>query len=384
MTKKTKYPNRYKTKKDIPVGLYLLILLLCGAIIFVIVYKGEKTEIISEYQEPSTKKFSPSELLQTLEEKFDLVDGSLQIKTINQKKQFSIPVNPNKMDLTFANMIVKQEFETRGGKLISGIVEDGGQVLTFNVGTDTYQVKLYYKKPVSVLRKSPKYMAIVVDDFGAIGGELLQGFLNLPVEIDFAILPGLSYSEETMNRAYEQGRETLVHLPMEPLDYPLQNPGKDAILVQMDKSEVEKIVLKHLNSLPLCSGVNNHMGSLATTDKEIMSYVMEVLRKKGKFFLDSRTSAVSVAYQTAQKAHILAFRNDLFLDSPDITNATMESKIERVKQISQNRNYVIAITHCHSLDKLKYLRDFISRIQKEGFILKRLSDLKETEVPSII
>jgi polysaccharide deacetylase 2 family uncharacterized protein YibQ len=89
-------------------------------------------------------------------------------------------------------------------------------------------VKLYYKKPVSVLRKSPKYMAIVVDDFGAIGGELLQGFLNLPVEIDFAILPGLSYSEETMNRAYEQGRETLVHLPMEPLDYPLQNPGKDA------------------------------------------------------------------------------------------------------------------------------------------------------------
>ena len=384
MTKKTKYPNRYKTKKDIPVGLYLLILLLCGAIIFVIVYKGEKTEIISEYQEPSTKKFSPSELLQTLEEKFDLVDGSLQIKTINQKKQFSIPVNPNKMDLTFANMIVKGEFETRGGKLISGIVEDGGQVLTFNIGTDTYQVKLYYKKPVSVLRKSPKYMAIVVDDFGAIGGELLQGFLNLPVEIDFAILPGLSYSEETMNRAYEQGRETLVHLPMEPLDYPLQNPGKDAILVQMDKSEVEKIVLKHLNSLPLCSGVNNHMGSLATTDKEIMSYVMEVLRKKGKFFLDSRTSAVSVAYQTAQKAHILAFRNDLFLDSPDMTTATMESKIERVKQISQNRNYVIAITHCHSLDKLKYLQDFISRIQKEGFILKRLSDLKETEVPSII
>ena len=67
-----------------------------------------------------------------------------------------------------------------------------------------------------------------------------------------------------------------------------------------------------------------------------------------------------------------------------MTNATMESKIERVKQISQNRNYVIAITHCHSLDKLKYLQDFISRIQKEGFILKRLSDLKETEVPSII
>jgi hypothetical protein len=109
MTKQTKYANHHKIKKDIPVGLYLLILLLCGAIIFVIVYKGEKTEIISEYQEPSTKKFSPSELLQTLEEKFESGRWFLQIKTINQKKQFSIPVNPNKMDLTFANMIVKGE-----------------------------------------------------------------------------------------------------------------------------------------------------------------------------------------------------------------------------------------------------------------------------------
>lgn len=58
------------------------------------------------------------------------MDGSLQIKTINHKKQLNIPVNPNKMDLTFANMIVKGEFETRGGKLIFGIVEDGGQLLT--------------------------------------------------------------------------------------------------------------------------------------------------------------------------------------------------------------------------------------------------------------
>ncbi|MCB5245063.1 MAG: divergent polysaccharide deacetylase family protein [Candidatus Cloacimonadaceae bacterium] len=384
MTKQTKYPNRHKARKDNPVGLYLLILLLCGAIIFVIVYKGKEEGLPPEFQEPSIKKFNSSELLQSLEEKFELAEGSLQIKTIHHQKQLSIPVNPSKMDLTFANMIVKGEFEIRGGKLVSGFVEDDGQLLTFKVGPDTYKVKLYYKKPVSIIRKYPKYIAIVVDDFGGIGGDLLQSFLNLPLEIDFAILPGLSHSEEAMNKAFKQGRETLVHLPMEPLNYPSQNPGKDAILVQMDRSEVEKLVLKHLNSLPLCSGVNNHMGSLATTDKEIMSYVMEVLRKKDKFFLDSRTSAVSVAYQIAQKAQILAFRNDLFLDSPDISNATMESKIERIKQITNSRNYVIAITHCHSAEKLRYLQDFISRIQKEGFTLKRLSELKEQEVPAII
>jgi len=131
-------------------------------------------------------------------------------------------------------------------------------------------------------------------------------------------------------------------------------------------------------------GINNHMGSLATTDPDVMQVVMKTLKEHDKAFLDSRTSNVSVAYQTAQKSHIKAFCNDIFLDSPNINQSTMEAKLNRIIQLSKSQNHVIAITHCHSRDKLEYLQAFISRLKKAGFTLIPLSEVGEYEVPEIL
>jgi len=288
------------------------------------------------------------------------------------------------MDLSYANFIVKGVFETHGANLSSGRVEGGKQVLSFSRGEDEILVNLVYAAPAARKASSQKYIAIVVDDFGSVSGEMLQQWLELPTEIDFAIFAGQKHSEETMNRSFAQGRETLVHVPMEPIGYPQQNPGENPILVQMDQSEVEKTMLRHINALPLCAGVNNHMGSLATTDHDIMGWVMGVLKKKGKFFLDSRTSNVSIAYQAAQKARIPAYRNDLFLDSPDISEANLESRLRQVQELGAKNNTVIAITHCHSARKLQYLKDFLKRIQAAGFTLIPLSQVGKTDLPLIL
>ena len=143
-------------------------------------------------------------------------------------------------------------FETHGANLSSGRVEGGKQVLSFS-GVRMVLVNLVYALPLPEA-SSPKYIAIVVDDFGSVSGEMLQQWLELPTEVCFAIISRLKHSEETMNLANAQGRETLVHVPMEPIDYPRQNPGQDPILVQMDQARVEKTLLRHINSLPLCMG----------------------------------------------------------------------------------------------------------------------------------
>jgi len=131
-------------------------------------------------------------------------------------------------------------------------------------------------------------------------------------------------------------------------------------------------------------GVNNHMGSLATSDDTIMGWVMDVLKKKNKGFLDSRTSNVSIAYQAAQKARIPAWRNDIFLDSPDITDQTLERKLEAIQTMSAGKNTVVAITHCHNLDKLTYLKKFLERAQSMGFTLIPLSQVGKNDITPII
>lgn len=296
------------------------------------------------------------------------------------------PLDKSTYDLYFANMILKGRMEKIGGKLESAVDEGKRQILSFNFpDTDKkWKVELYYDPKPYVGKIVPKTLAIVVDDFGEIGGDLLNGFLNLPKEVTFAIFPEMKNSVSTMERAHAQGRESIIHVPMEPIDYPRVNPGKNAILVSMKPAEISRSLNRWLDQMHLSMGINNHMGSLATTDPDVMAAVMAVLKERNKLFLDSRTSNVSVAYSEAQKAHLQAFRNSIFLDSPDVSDATMEAKIRQLETMSEKEPHLIAITHCHNHEKLVYLVRFIDRMRKAGYTLVPLSKSGRYKVPQIL
>jgi len=299
---------------------------------------------------------------------------------------YSIPIDRSNMDLTYANMIFKGALEQAGAKLVKGVDTSGKQSLNFRVPdrAGSYVLNLYYDAKVFQAKSKPKSIAIVVDDFGNINGELLDGFMEVDRNVCFAIFPDQAYSRITAEKAQAQGREAIIHVPMEPIGYPKVDPGKNAIFVQNSPGEIEHKVDKFLKDLPSCKGINNHMGSLATTDEGVMRAVMQALKKNGKFFLDSRTSNVSVAYAIAQKSHIPAFRNDMFLDSPDISQSTMDSKLSQIITMAETRSNIIVITHCHNAEKLRYLRSFITKLKSAGFSIVPLSKIGQYNVPGIL
>ncbi|MDY0151600.1 MAG: divergent polysaccharide deacetylase family protein [Candidatus Cloacimonas sp.] len=299
---------------------------------------------------------------------------------------YSVPIDRSSMDLIYANMIFKGELERGGGKLIKGIEGTAKQSLIFSSSHDRnkYIIDIYYDKKLYAEKKNPRTIAIVVDDFGAIGGDLLDGFLAVDKNVCFAIFPDEKNSVLTMERATAMRRETIIHVPMEPIGYPKINPGKNAIFMQYDEGTIDKLLNHFIKQLPDCKGINNHMGSLATTDEDLMRSVMTTLKKHNMFFLDSRTSNVSVAYSIAQKAHLKAYRNDIFLDSPNISTANLNAKLAQIIDLSATRNNVIAITHCHSKEKLQYLKTFISRLKAAGFTVVPLSQIGHYNVPELL
>ncbi len=299
---------------------------------------------------------------------------------------FNVPIDKSEMDLVYANMIFKGELERNGAKFIKGMDTKEKQTLLFSFpdSAKQYQINIYYDSKLYLNKQKKRTISIVVDDFGTIGGELLSGFLALDKEVCFAIFPDEQYSVQTMNLAKEQGRITIIHIPMEPIGYPEVNPGKNPILVQYDTHQIDKILSRAIEQLPYCEGVNNHMGSLATTDEDVMNAVMATLKKHNKFYLDSRTSNVSVAYSVAQKNHLRSYRNDLFLDSPNISQSTMDAKLNQIIELSNRNQNVIAITHCHNSDKLDYLKRIISRLKAAGFTLIPLTDIDKYNVPTIL
>ncbi len=299
---------------------------------------------------------------------------------------YQVPLDQNVYDLYYANMVIKGRMERAGAKMVNAVERGKRQSLSFSLpdSKTTWKLEIYLDSKAYKDKAQPKTLAIVVDDFGEIGGKLLDDFLALPQAVTFAIMPGYENSVTTMERAHAQGRESIAHIPMEPIGYPQVNPGKGAILVQMSQQEIRKTLTKHLDQLHLCIGINNHMGSFATTDKDVMRHVMSVLKERNKLFLDSRTSNVSVAYSEAQKAHVPAYRNHIFLDAPNISDANMDAKIKQLQSMSQSNPNLIAITHCHSREKLVYLQKFIDRITKAGFTLVPLSKSGRYYVPKII
>lgn len=385
MPKRAKKRNKRKTASagNHP-GVYILILL-CGAAIIWLVSTHEEKNGLSDQTYPFEERNLDLEAtLRQVALKLGIPSNSPVAKETGERYLVRIPIDRDRMDLTFANMIVKGELENRGARMISGKAVDNQQILDFAWAEKTIELTLYYAKLGTRGADREKHIAIVVDDFGQISGDLLQGFLDLPTEITFAIFSDMPNSVYTMDMAYQQGRETLVHVPMEPLGYPRVNPGANPILIHMSASEVEKTLEHHLEDMHHCIGINNHMGSLATSDMDIMGHVMKCLKKRDLIFLDSRTTNVSVAYQVAQKARLTTHQNDIFLDSPDISGSTLEAKIARINELGSSGKDVIAITHCHSREKLEYLKTFIRRIEAVGFALVPLSQVGKYDVPMIL
>jgi uncharacterized protein len=225
-------------------------------------------------------------------------------------------------------------------------------------------------------------VAIVIDDFGQAGGNLLQGFAELDDNVTFAILPDLPNTQKTAKLANIYGHEVILHIPMQALDAK-QNPGKNYVHTGQEKAEIKTMIDGFLNQIPQAIGANNHMGSGVTSDYNTIYAVLEVLDKKGLFFLDSKTSSSSKVISAAKDLNTDYCARDIFLDVPDVSNATLNAKLKELEKFRGRVEPVIIISHCHNQAKLDAMRSFVSQLKGMGIRLVPLSDaVKKFNLPA--
>jgi polysaccharide deacetylase 2 family uncharacterized protein YibQ len=157
-------------------------------------------------------------------------------------------------------------------------------------------------------------IAILIDD---IGYDLasLDAFLTIDAPLSFAVLPHCRYSVAAAKRLHHAGREILLHLPMEPHNYPYVNPGHDALFMDMNEQQIMTQVEKNINAVPYITGVSNHMGSRFMEDEAKLSIVFTQLKQKNLFFVDSKTTGYSRGPELAKKLGLRFLSRKVFLDS---------------------------------------------------------------------
>lgn len=289
--------------------------------------------------------------------------------------EWDIPCDRS-VDFITVNVDVTKEVQHGGAYVRLSEERDEGRTLVLHVGSrryDTHHITLRKGKSVGTTRPRtlPK-LALVIDDFGYTRGgvpaEILQ--LNLPLSI--AIIPTLPQSAYMLERAREARKCTLLHLPMEAGDD--EPVGVPPVTTAMTDGEIEAMVQRYLDMLPGVDGVNNHQGSVATTDPRVMSAVLDVVKSRRLFFLDSLTSAKSVAYNTARELGLPAARNALFLDADTEESYVVEERLHRAVSIARRNGSAVAIGHPHPWT-LEALRDSLTFLKGSGVELVYVSEL---------
>lgn len=155
-------------------------------------------------------------------------------------------------------------------------------------------------------------LAIILDDLGNDRGAAARIFA-MPYPLTVSILPNQRHSTEIAEDAHRRGDEVMLHLPMQSLGK--EHPEDQELRSGMSRATIAALLTQFLQNIPGVAGVNNHQGSQSTSDRNLMAELMPVLQQHSLFYVDSRTSPATVAYETAKRCGVrAAFRNVPFLD----------------------------------------------------------------------
>ncbi|MGA2027692.1 MAG: divergent polysaccharide deacetylase family protein [Syntrophobacteraceae bacterium] len=185
-------------------------------------------------------------------------------------------------------------------------------------------------------------VSIVIDDFGTDAG-IAKQFASLPFPVTLSVLPHQAHSRQIAELAHLEGREVILHLPMEPLNS-RENPGPGALLLSMSDDQIRRNIKAALDTSPYFDGVNNHMGSRMTRDARIMKTVLSEFKERGLFFIDSMTTNESKGWKVARELNIPTLKRDIFLDD-DPSAEAIRSEIARLVKIAKLRGTALAIGH---------------------------------------
>lgn len=235
-----------------------------------------------------------------------------------------------------------------------------------------YIMKAKTSDPKAVLpAKERGKLAIIVDDFGYTG-DPIAAFTAIERPLTFAVLPFHPFTQEAASRGAAAKHHIMLHLPMEPFSSAEQQE-KTSITTTMTDQEIQQTVLKALANVPGVMGVNNHQGSKATADKRVMRTVLATLKAQQLFFVDSRTSAQSVAYDTAREMQIRTGENQLFLDNSSDVDY-IKQQLRTAGRIAIRDGWAIVIGHARPNTAIA-LKDMIPELESEGVRLVYASQL---------
>lgn len=231
--------------------------------------------------------------------------------------------------------------EVTNKKPLTGLKEKPDKLIKYEVFENVDQTVV--EKPTPPVKDQKPKIAIIIDDIGY-DKKIALALCDLNSDITFSVLPFAPFGAYISERLHAKGSQLMLHLPMEPVDYPNVNPGPGAILSSMSADVLLDQLRKNIADISNIVGVNNHMGSALTTRSDQMNQIFTILKKKNLFFVDSRTASKSQCKASARLLKIKFAQRDVFLDNFQDTEY-ITGQFKQLVALAKKHGSAIGIGH---------------------------------------
>jgi hypothetical protein len=214
-------------------------------------------------------------------------------------------------------------------------------------------------------------IAIILDDWGN-NETLVAAAVAVDRPLTLAILPKLKHSQEIAEEAHKAGLGVMLHMPMEPKG---RNSGLEphTIMTGFSDAEVLQFLDEAVASIPHLEGVNNHMGSAATSDPRIMRLVLGRLKEKGLFFVDSHTISTTVAPEVAGEVGARFMSRNIFIDNV-VTLGAVKAQLRIAQKYALKHGSAVVIGHDKKIT-LQAILEMVPELEAAGIKLVYARDL---------
>ncbi len=220
--------------------------------------------------------------------------------------------------------------------------------------------------------KTGNRIALIIDDIGH-DLSMVNKIIGMNIPVTLSILPYCPYSIDAANKAKKDGLEVILHLPMEPYEYPEKDPGEGALFTWMSKGEILDVLEENIEAVPYIVGANNHMGSRFMENEDKLKIIFNELKKRNLFFVDSYTTNNSMGRRVAKNTGIRYAPRNVFIDN----NNRYRDTLEILNNLIKNRDQwqaLILIGHPYE-NTVRAIMKITPLLKSEGIGIVPLSTL---------
>ena len=369
-------------KKTSVYAVIIIIVLVLGCLAFAAYWESDE-HVLQEVPASSFPTRTSAQMSKVIEQ--ELKEASVVEVPIERgaltwtQYEYRVPIESRDVAPRVINKL-SRAIQVHGGEIFQTYSQPEQQQTTLVLGIGTFithTIIFTWPSPTSVEAvpapsKESYKAAIVIDDLGA-NKQTIFRLLELGEDLTFSVLPYLELSTEVATILHQHQKEILLHLPMEPNAYPEKDPGLGVIVSHMGTEQIQRTLEQDLQAVPFAVGVNNHMGSRLTSNREKIKTVLQILAQHNLFFLDSRTTSKTVAYAVAQQLGLKSAERKVFLDADeDLQVNTVKKRLYELIALAEQGKPAIAIGHPKEVT-LQALEEMMPEFKRRNVQIIRVS-----------